>query len=208
MFPLFKGKDRMRMKYITIEREYGSGGTLIGKALAEKCQVPCYGQEILERASERLQISVDEIRKYEEKATNSVLYSLYMLWQPRSLSDEMLSSEGKVFVEEQNAIKEFANQGSAIFMGHCACEALKEYDNVVRVYIHADDETKKKRIMADYGIAEANVTIVEKRNNKRRASYYTANTQKKWNGLQNYDIVLDSSKLGIDGCVDVLAGLF
>ena len=53
------------MKYITIEREYGSGGTLIGKNLAEKCQIPCYGQEILERASERLQISVDEIRKYE-----------------------------------------------------------------------------------------------------------------------------------------------
>lgn len=196
------------MKYITIEREYGSGGTLIGKKLAEKCQVPCYGQEILERASERLQISVDEIRKYEEKATNSMLYSLYMLCQTRSLSDEMLSSEGKVFVEEQNAIKEFASQGSAIFMGHCASEALKEYDNVIRVYVHADAETKKQRIMTDYGIAETNVSIAEKKNNKRRSSYYAANTQKKWNDFRNYDIVLDSSKLGIDGCVSVLAGLF
>lgn len=196
------------MKYITIEREYGSGGTLIGKKLAEKCQVPCYGQEILERASERLQISVDEIRKYEEKATNSMLYSLYMLCQTRSLSDEMLSSEGKVFVEEQNAIKEFASQGSAIFMGHCASEALKECDNVIRVYVHADAETKKQRIMTDYGIAETNVSIAEKKNNKRRSSYYAANTQKKWNDFRNYDIVLDSSKLGIDGCVNVLAGLF
>ncbi len=196
------------MKYITIEREYGSGGTLIGKKLAEKCQVPCYGQEILERASERLQISVDEIRKYEEKATNSMLYSLYMLCQTRSLSDEMLSSEGKVFVEEQNAIKEFASQGSAIFMGHCASEALKECDNVIRVYVHADAETKKQRIMTDYGIAETNVSIAEKKNNKRRSSYYAANTQKKWNDFRNYDIVLDSSKLGIDGCVSVLAGLF
>lgn len=196
------------MKYITIEREYGSGGTLIGKNLAEKCQIPCYGQEILERASERLQISVDEIRKYEEKVTNSMLYSLYMLCQTSSLSGEMLSSEGKVFVEEQNAIKEFANQGSAIFMGHCASEALKEYDNVIRVYVHADDKTKKERIMADYGIAEANVSIAEKKNNRRRSGYYTANTQKKWSDFCNYDIVLDSSKLGIEGCVNVLAGLF
>lgn len=196
------------MKYITIEREYGSGGTLIGKNLAEKCQIPCYGQEILERASERLQISVDEIRKYEEKVTNSMLYSLYMLCQTSSLSGEMLSSEGKVFVEEQNAIKEFANQGSAIFMGHCASEALKEYDNVIRVYVHADDKTKKERIMADYGIAEVNVSIAEKKNNRRRSGYYTANTQKKWSDFRNYDIVLDSSKLGIEGCVNVLAGLF
>lgn len=196
------------MKYITIEREYGSGGTLIGKGLAERCQVPCYGQEILERASERLQISVDEIRKYEEKATNSVLYSLYMLCQTQSMSGEMLSSDGKVFVEEQNAIKEFASQGSAIFMGHCASEALKDYDNVVRVFIHADSQTKKERIIADYGISEANVSAAEKKNNKRRASYYSANTQKKWSDLHNYDIVLDSSKLGIDGCVNLLAGIF
>lgn len=196
------------MKYITIEREYGSGGTLIGKELAERCQIPCYGQEILERASERLQISVDEIRKYEEKVTNSVLYSLYMLCQTQSMSGEMLSSDGKVFVEEQNAIKEFASQGSAIFMGHCASEALKDYENVIRVFIHADSQTKKERIMEDYGISEVNVSVAEKKNNKRRASYYAANTQKKWNDLHNYDIVLDSSKLGIDGCVNLLAGIF
>lgn len=196
------------MKYITIEREYGSGGTLIGKELAAKCQIPCYGQEILERASERLQISIDEIRRYEEKATNSMLYSLYMLCQTQSMSGEMLSSEGKVFVEEQNVIKEFAGQGSAIFMGHCASEALKEFDHVLHVYIHANDKTKRERIMADYGIAEENVAAVERKNNKRRASYYSANTQKKWNDFRHYDIVLDSSKLGIDGCVKLLAGLF
>lgn len=198
----------MGMKYITIEREYGSGGTLIGKELAAKCKIPCYGQEILERASERLQISVDEIRRYEEKATNSVLYSLYMLCQTQTLNGEMLSSEGKVFVEEQNAIKEFASQGSAIFMGHCASEALKELDQVIHVYIHADDSTKKERIMEDYGIAEEDVAAAERKNNKRRASYYCANTQKKWNDFRNYDIVLDSSKLGIGGCVKLLAGLF
>ena len=196
------------MKYITIEREYGCGGTQIGKKLAEKCQIPCYGEEILERASERLQISVDEIRQYEEKAANSVLYSIYMFCQTQALNGEMLSGEGKVFVEEQNAIKEFANQGSAIFLGHCALEALKEADRLIRVFIHAEEESKKKRIMDEYGIAEQNVSVIAKKNNKRRSSYFAANTQKKWNDYKNYDIVLDSGTLGIEGCVNVLAGLF
>ena len=196
------------MKYITIEREYGSGGTQIGKKLAERCQIPCYGEEILERASERLQISIDEIRQYEEKATNSVLYSIYMFCQTQALGSEMLSGEGKVFVEEQNAIKEFANQGSAIFLGHCAAEALKEADQLIRVFIQADEESKKKRITEEYGIAKQNINVVAKKNDKRRASYFAANTQKKWNDLKNYDIVLDSGTLGIEGCVNVLSGLF
>ena len=194
------------MKYITIEREYGSGGTQIGKKLAERCQIPCYGEEILERASERLQISIDEIRQYEEKATNSVLYSIYMLCQTQALKGEMLSGEGKVFVEEQNAIKEFANQGSAIFLGHCASEALKDANQLIRVFIH--EESKRKRIIEEYGIAKQNVSVVAKKNDKRRTSYFTANTQKKWSDLKNYDIVLDSGKLGIEGCVNVLSGLF
>lgn len=196
------------MKYITIEREYGSGGTQIGEALAKKCQIPCYGQEILERASQRLEISVDEIRNYEEKVTNSMLYSLYLLCQTQSMSGEMLSGEGKVFVEEQNAIKEFANQGSSIFLGHCAAEALKERDQVYRVFIYADSESKKERIVSQYGIKESDVESVAKRNNKRRSSYYAANTQKKWADFHNYDLVLNSGKLGVEGCVDVLAGLF
>lgn len=195
------------MQYITIEREYGSGGTKIARALAERCGIACYGQEILEMAADKLQISVNEIRDYEEKATGSLLYSLYMVSQVPRGNWEMLPKEGKVFVAEQSAILELAKRGSAVFLGHCASEALVEYPNVISVYIHADADTKHERIGADYGILERDITSVERRNNRRRASYYHANTQKKWEDFHNYDIVLDSGRLGIERCIRILEGI-
>lgn len=195
------------MRYITIEREYGSGGTKIARGLSKACNIPCYGQEILECAAKKLNMTADDIRNHEEKSTNSLVYSLYMLSQVQNSSSNMLSKEGKIFVEELNAIRDFARQGSAIFLGHCAIEALKEYDDVVQVFIYSDAETKQKRIMEDYGIKVEKINFTERRNNKRRSNYYFANTQKKWDDFRNYDIVLDSSRLGINGCVDVLKGL-
>lgn len=195
------------MQYITIEREYGSGGTKIARALAERCGIFCYGQEILEMAAKKLQISTDEIRNYEEKATSSLLYSLYMVSQAPRGNWEMLPEEGKVFVAEQSAIQELAKRGSAVFLGHCASEALAESPGVINVYIHADADTKHERIGADYGIPERDISAVERRNNRRRSSYYQANTRKKWEDFHNYDIVLDSSRLGIERCIRILEGI-
>lgn len=195
------------MRYITIEREYGSGGTKIAEALAKKCNIPCFGQEILEKASENLNMPVNAIREYEEKASNSLLYSVYMLSQIQSADSAMLSPEAKVFVEEQNVIRKFAGQGSAVFLGHCAAEALKNSKNVISVYIYGDAEEKHERIKKDYGVVDKQVTLVEKRNNKRRANYFSINTQKKWDDFRNYDVVLNSSRLGIEGCVRILENL-
>jgi len=195
------------MKYITIEREYGSGATLIARELSRKSGVPCYGEEILERASGNINMSPEQIRACEEKTTGSFLYSLYVLSQAHSGNTEMLSDESRVFVEEQRAVRDFAKEGSAIFIGHCAAEALKEEAGVWKVFIFADAKTKHRRIREDYGIAEGSVDSMEKRMNKRRSSYYYANTQKKWTDYRNYDIVLNSSELGIKGCADVLSGL-
>lgn len=196
------------MKYVTIEREFGSGGTRIAMELANRLELPCYGQEILQLASRQLNLTMDAILDYEERATGSLLYSLYVLSQSHVGNGEMLPTEGKVFVEEQNAIRELARQGSAIFLGHCASEALKENDQVIRVFIHADAESKRRRIQEDYGVEPASIAAVEKKNNRRRAKYYQANTQKKWDDLRNYDVVLDSGRLGLEQCVNLLQGLF
>ena len=78
---------------------------------------------------------------------------------------------------------------------------------MIKVFIYADKDAKHKRILEEYGIRESDVAYFEKKNNKRRANYYRANTQKQWDNYRNYDIVLDSTRLGVDGCVNVLAGL-
>lgn len=197
----------MKAKYITIEREYGSGGTEIAKKLAEKCGINCYGAEILEQAAKELHITVEEAQEYEEKITNSFLYSMYIMSQRQAGTTDFLPMESKLYVAEHHAINSFAQQGKAVFVGHCAAEALKNEKNVLRVFIRANDDFKNRRIVSEYGIPEKSAESVCRRYNKKRANYYAFNTSKKWEDTSNYDMVLDSSTIGIDGCVDAIAAL-
>lgn len=193
----------MKYKYVVIEREYGSGGTGIGKLLSEKTGIPCYGVEILEAVSQNMNIPVSEIEKYEESVTNSFLYSLYAFGKMNENSDDLLSNEDRVFVEEQKLIKEYAMQGSAIFVGRCAAAALG-LDKVLSVFIHADKEIRRQRAVKEYGIAENSSESVMAKFDKKRKSYYSANTRKKWTDRDNYQLILDSGKLGIEACVQII----
>jgi hypothetical protein len=198
----------MKVKYLAIEREYGSGGTEIARLVGSNTGIPCYGKEIIERASDILQMSTDEIEKYEENVNGSFMYTIYMMAQAHSGNSDMLTKEGRIFVAEQSEIQKLANQGSAIFLGHCAGEALKDREGVIHVFIRCSDEQEKKeRIMREYRIPEADVERVKERFDKKRANYYYANTHGKWRDFGNYDIMLDSAGLGIERCAAVLAGL-
>ena len=156
--------------------------------------------------SQKYNISVERIGRYEETATNSLMYSLYMMSQVQNGNVNMLSNEGRIFLEEQKTIQRLADAGEAIFLGHCASEVLKDRDDVLNVFIHAELPDKKKRIAAEYGIPEGDVESTMKKFDKKRANYYFANTGKKWDDLRRYDVVLDSSRLGIEGCVEFLEG--
>lgn len=199
----------MRFRYITIEREYGSGGTKIARSLAEAVGVPCYGHEILEAVAKKQGIPVERINQYEEKATGSLLYAMFVMNRVQAGDPNMLTAEGKVFLDEQLEIRRLSTKGPAIFLGHCASEALRDQKNLIKVFIHSEDENVvKKRITEDYGIAPEEVESTRRFYNKKRAGYFRANTGNDWKDLKNYDVVLDSAKLGIEGCVNVLKGIF
>ncbi|MGM9600454.1 MAG: AAA family ATPase [Faecousia sp.] len=198
----------MRTRYITIEREYGSGGTTIARRLSEETGVPCYGQEILEEVSKKYQLSINQIQHYEESVTNSFLYSIYVMAQAGTGKMDLLSTEGHIFVAEQAVIQDMAKRGPAIFLGHCAAEALKLQPGILRVFIRcSDDAQKKQRIQEEYGIPEQSAAGTQKRYDRKRANYYNANTGRKWEDSRNYDLVLDTAAIGIDGCVAVLKAL-
>ena len=200
---------KMKFRYITIEREYGSGGTQIARRLSEISGVPCYGHEILEAVAKKQGIPVERINQYEEKATGSLIYTMFVMSRVQAGDPNMLTAEGKVFLDEQLEIRRLAMEGSAIFLGHCACDALKNQNGVIKVFIHSEDEEEvKNRITIDYGIAPEEVESTRRFYNKKRAGYFRANTGNDWKDLKNYDVVLDSAKLGIEGCVNVLKGIF
>ena len=121
----------------------------------------------------------------------------------------MLTEEGKIFLDEQLEIRRLAMDGPAIFLGHCASEALRDQKGVIKVFIRSsDDQEVKKRIEEDYQITKDKVESTRRYYNKKRAGYYRANTGNDWKDIKNYDLILDSAVLGIDGCVKVLKGIF
>jgi cytidylate kinase len=198
----------MKAKYLAIEREYGSGGTEIARHVGAAAGIPCYGKEIIEITAGKLHRSVEEIERYEENVTGSFMYTMYMMAQVHSGSSDMLTEDGQIFVAEQEEIQKLAKQGSAIFLGHCASEALREEDGVVKVFIRCSDEAQKReRIIREYGIDKAEVDYIRERFDKKRSNYYYANTKCKWKDFSSYDIVLDSAALGIDGCVALLIAI-
>ena len=198
----------MKCRYVAIEREYGSGGTKIANMLAEACGIPCYGHEILERVAKEHHFTVEELERYEEKSTGSFLYTVFLMSQSQNADADMVTGEGRLFLEEQKQIQEMAVGGPAVFLGHCAAEALKDKQGLVRVFIRYSGEAKKKRIQEDYQLPPEKMESIRKFFDRKRAAYYKANTSRDWRDPENYDIVLDSSRLGIEGCVVVLKGLF
>ncbi|MBQ6430323.1 MAG: cytidylate kinase-like family protein [Oscillospiraceae bacterium] len=197
----------MRYRYLTIEREYGSGGTEIARELSKALHIPCYGHEILELTCERLGISEKKIEKYEETVTNSFLFSVFLMSNSVTGRSEPVAGEGQIYLHEQAVIRDLAAKGPAIFLGHCASEALRGVNGVLSVFIRADKAYKRARIQTAYGIDEKNVEATRKYYDKKRANYYYANTARRWDDFSGYDLVLDSGTLGAAGCVAALTGL-
>lgn len=199
----------MKTRYITIEREYGSGGTTIARRLSRETGIPCYGREILEAVAARYHKSIAEIERCEEAVTGSILYSLFAISQISSANPDMLTTQGHLFLAEQEEIRRLAANGPAVFLGHCASEALKKQEGGVRVFIRcSDDAEKRRRIAEEYGIPQTDIDSTRKRFDRKRANYYHANTAQKWDDFRNYDIVLDSAALGEEVCVRLLKACF
>ncbi len=197
----------MKVRYLAIERQYGSGGTEIARKLAETTGIPSYGREILEAVAEKEHVPVEVLEQYEERVSGSFLYSMFVMGQSQTGNPDLLMPEAKLYVAETRQIREMAARGPGIFVGHCATHALKEQDGVLRVFIRSSEDSKRQRIVRDYGIDPQKADGVSRRVNRRRANYYAFCTQNKWDDPGNYDLILDSSRLGVEGCVKLLAAL-
>lgn len=195
----------MKYNYIAIEREYASGGSEIGEKLSGKLGIPCYGREILRRVAEENGTTPEQIQGLEESATNSFLYSIAMMAQLSSGQGSGLSQENMLYLAEAKTIYHLVHEGSCILVGRCASWVLRERTDVLNVFIHADINMRKERAESLYGIPDTKVGNVLKKFDKRRSNYYSANTGKRWDDKSGYHLVLDSSKLGIEKCVDILA---
>lgn len=191
---------------ITIERQYGSGGHLIGQKLAEDLGIPFYDEELIKVAAKESGICEEIFESFDEKPTTSFLYSLVM--DPYSLGYNSNSFDlplnHKVFLAAFDTIKDIAAKGPCVFVGRCADYALEDFDNCLSVYIHAPFEDRIKRIEDVYEIPSDKSKEALIKTDKQRSSYYNYYSSNKWGDAKSYDLCLDSSYLGIGGSVDLI----
>lgn len=194
---------------ITIGRQFGSGGKEIGKRLSEALQIPYYDKELLKVAAKESGLCEEIFENFDEKPTNSFLYSLVM--DPYSLGYNAAAFDmplnHKVFLAAFDTIKKIADQGPCIFVGRCADYALEEYKNCLNLFIYAPLETRINTVAERMEITPDKARDLINKEDKQRASYYNYYTTKKWGNLKSYDCCIDSSLFGVDGTVELILQL-
>ena len=194
----------MKKSIITIERQYGSGGSVIGKLAAEKLGIKCYNRQILEMTAERCGIATEYLENAEENVPTSFLYSLLLSANPARTMEENLPLSDKVFLMESRIINEIAeSEKSFVLVGRCGNYILEE-KGCFSVYIYADPESRIKRAIEDYGVSENKAENIMKKADKRRETFYNVNTGKTWQDKDQYELCLNSAVLGDELCADII----
>lgn len=181
-------------KLVTISREYGSGGRIIGRLVAEKLGVPFYDKEIIDMAVEQSGMSRDLVETAELRAKSSFSYSLSSAMNfGDGLMAEPVSVNEKLFITQFHVITEIGESGEGVIVGRCADYVLKDTPGVTNVFIHAEHDDRIKRCIEKYGIPEDEAKDTVKTYDKARANYYNYHTCQKWGDYRNYNLSLNSS---------------
>ncbi|MCR5747892.1 MAG: cytidylate kinase-like family protein [Lachnospiraceae bacterium] len=192
---------------ITIGRQFGSGGREIGQKVASEFGIKCYDKELLARAAKDSGLCEEVFEHHDEVPTNSFLYNLvmdtYSFGYNSSAYVDMPVSH-KVFLAQFETIKKLADEEPCIIVGRCADYALAGRDNLIRIFISADEQTKTQRIMERFNLSEQQAKDMCVKKDKQRRSYYDYYSSKKWGNVNTYDLSINSSVLGLDGTAELI----
>lgn len=188
---------------ITIGRQFGSGGSEIGRIVAEKLNIPYYDKNIIDHVADKLGFSPEYVKQVEEKPTGSFLFSMAM-YSYGSAADGMLPAELRVSTAQTEFILEKAREGQGVFVGRCSDYILRDRDDVLSVFIYADMTARIRSVMARYNLSEREAIKTIQQTDKRRALYYNTNTQHRWGTKESYNLMLDSGVLGHYGAADAI----
>ncbi len=193
---------------ITIARQFGSGGHEIGRRLAKKLDIPLYDKELITHAAEESGLSEEILHYFDEKPTNSLLYSLstgsYSL-NDGGVVNYSLPVNQQVFQAQFDAIRSLAEKSSCVIVGRCADYVLEKHEGLVSVFLYADLNDRMARVAEHDGISLPEAKNRINKSDKRRANYYNFYSGKKWGVAGTYDLCINTSTVGYDNAVDLIA---
>lgn len=199
----------MKNVVVTIARQYGSGGKTVGEMLAKEMGIPCYGENLLKLASEESGIHERLFMQLDEKLQNSPLLRM----TTDVYTGELIPPDSSEFVSAKNlfnyqakVIKHLAETESCVIVGRAADFVLKDYPNVISVFVHASEGFNLARAMERNSMTESEMKKFIAKTDRYRADYYKHYTGREWTDARNYDLCLNSGKLGFEKCVQEIKG--
>lgn len=192
---------------ISIGREFGSGGKYIGQELAKRLNIKCYDNELLAKVSEDYNIDIKMLEKVDEKQKSSFWYGFatnYVFSKNNEVTP--ISADDNLFLKQAKVIEDLYNSNeSSIIVGRCSDYILKDKPNVIKLFIYSSDMEFKVNRKIKFENLDANTAKNKiKQVDKQRAEYYKHFTTQKWGDRDNYDLCIDTAKLGVVQSVDLL----
>lgn len=194
---------------IAISRQFASGGHEIGRRLAARLNVPIYDEELILHAAEESGLSPEVLHYFDEKPTNSLLYSLSMTgvheMNAGGVAQYNVPVDHQVFQAQVNVIRSLSQKGSCVFVGRCADQVLEKHEGLISVFLHADLEDRIARVVEYDKVDAAEAKSRIAKSDKRRANYYNFHSRKKWGVASGYHLCINTSKVGYDNAVELIA---
>ena len=197
----------MEKKIITISREFGSGGRTVGHLIADKLGIPFYDKELVDHIALESGFAPKFVEEHGEHSPSSSLFSYAFV--PQGVPGVMngLSTADFLWNIQCNVILQLADKGPCVIVGRNADYILKDRPDCLHAYIHADLDFRADRIVRLYGESEKSPQARLQEKDKRRRVNYQHYTGRSWGQAQNYDICLDSGRLGVEQCADIIINM-
>jgi cytidylate kinase len=193
---------------ITIARHFGSGGKTIGQMLAKDMGISCYGLEIIKMASEESGISETLFNQADERLKHTPLSTRFGS-SKAEYTGGLIAPDSDQFVSDKNlfnyqakVIRELAEKESCVIIGRAADYVLKGNPNVVSVFVHASQEYCLKQTIERRAYVGKDVEKFIAKTDRYRSDFYRYYTGQDWHDARNYDLCLNSERLGFEGCVE------
>lgn len=199
----------MNKHIITIGRQFGSGGHEIGLAVAKALNIPFYDKEIIKKTAEKNGMSRELLESFDEKPTNSFLYSLSLgayTYNTFNGVPEIPMSD-KIFLIQSDTIKSLAKEGPCVIIGRCAESVLRNVAPVFSVFIHTDFDSRIKRIAEYEKISHDAASERIRKTDKKRASYHNYYSDLKWGAAASYDLCINS-KIGFETAANLIVDCY
>jgi CMP/dCMP kinase len=193
---------------ITISRQLGSGGAYIGQQLAKKLNILYLDREIIRLAAEKLSVLEDELEPRDERILSfwqSVSqfsgYGGSDLYIPPRI---FVPTDRELFEAEAEVIKHIAKDRSAVIIGRCGSHVLRACPNHTSIFLHADIDFRMRRIEELYNVSQEEASKMIAKSDSERTRYHRRLTRKEWTDARQYDLSIDTSKIGVDNSVQLI----